>query len=302
MPRRQSTVRTRGLGAELREYRQNAGLTLKQVAAQLDWSYSTVSRSESGKRNLTSEDIASLLAVYNVTGEQRARLLGVAREADKPGWWETGRALGVTAALISFEQAAARITNYEPSLVPGLLQVSDYTRAIMRGAGITGEEAESAVATRIARQAILSREENAPEVLALIDEAALLRPVGGPRVMARQLRAILDAIERANVTVQVVPLSVGMHPGTAGAFVLLEFAKAHSVVHLEHKRSALFLEEPEDVDTFVSTVDTLRELALSPHESATLIADQLWGHEHDHEGDSGDGQVLAWRTVAEESS
>src|SRR5437868_3183674 len=113
MPRRQATVRTRGLGAELREHRKAAKLTLKQVAEQLGWSYSTVSRSESGKRNLGPEDVASLLAVYGIKGAERARLLDMARESDQPGWWEAGGADNITSTLIQFEQTASRVTNYE---------------------------------------------------------------------------------------------------------------------------------------------------------------------------------------------
>jgi hypothetical protein len=105
-----------------------------------------------------------------------------------------------------------------------------------------------------------------------MDEAVLRRPVGGRSVMAEQLRHAIKVAERPNVSIQVIPYQRGAHTGLDGSFVVLEFAKAQTIVHLEHKRSGLFLDEPEIVAPFVSAVDTLRGMALDPHRSAEFVA------------------------------
>lgn len=272
MPKRPATVRARGLGAELRELRETKKLTTREVAKHLGWSASTVSRTENGMRNISSEDVAALLVLYGVTGQERERLLALARESDQPGWWETqhpGLPSQLT-ALIGFESQAIRIVDVELILVPGLLQTPEYVRAMLDAASVPGLQAETRVATRLGRQALLSRPEP-PEYLAIVDESVLRRPVGGKAVMAEQIRHIGRVAERPNVSVQVIPYDCGAHAGLSGSYVLLEFAKARSIVHLEHKRSSLFLDEPDDVTPFVSTVDTLRNVALDPIRSIELL-------------------------------
>lgn len=272
MPRRPATVRARGLGAELRELREKCNLTTREVARRLGWSASTVSRTETGHRNISSEDVSALLAVYGVAGRERDHLLTLARETSQPGWWET-RHPGLPAqlsALIGFESQATRITDVELILVPGLLQTPEYTRALMEGGGIPTAEAETRIATRLGRQALLSRPQP-PEVVTIIDEAALRRPVGGRKVMIDQLHHLARVAENPNVTVQVVPYSAGAHPGLNGSFVVLEFAKARTIVHLEHKRSSLFLDDPEDTTPFTASIATLRDIALNPDDSVRFL-------------------------------
>jgi transcriptional regulator with XRE-family HTH domain len=273
MPKRPATVRARGLGAELRELREAKKLTTREVAKHLDWSASTVSRTENGIRNISSEDVAALLVLYGVPGQERERLLALARESDQPGWWETqhsGLPSQLT-ALIGFESQATRIVDVQLVLIPGLLQTPEYARSVMTRTGVPDNEIENLVATRIGRQVVLSRPDP-PDYLAIIDEAVLRRPTGGRAVMAGQLHHVVRMAERSNVTVQVVPFEEGAHEGLAGSFVMLGFAKARSIVHLEHRRSSLFLDEPDDVSPFVSGVDTLRDVAMSPSSSVEFIA------------------------------
>jgi transcriptional regulator with XRE-family HTH domain len=272
MPKRPATVRARGLGAELRELRHNTGLSTRAVAARLDWSPSMLNRIENGQRTITTEDVSALLVLYEITGAERDRLLGLARDSTQPGWWET-RAPGLPSqltALIGFESQATHITDVQLALIPGLLQTPEYTRALMQGGGVPALEAETRVATRLGRQAVLSRP-HPPEYLAIIDEASLRRPVGDEAVMAEQLRHVVRVAKRQNTTVQVIPYQQGAHPGLNGAYVILKFAKARTIVHLEHKRSSLFLDEPDDVKPFVAGVDTLREVALDPAQSAAFL-------------------------------
>lgn len=272
MPKRPPTVRARSLGAELRDLRLATGLSTRAVAARLGWSAALVSRTENGKRNIPVEDVAALLVVYGITGAERDRLLTLAREADRPGWWETSDP-GIPAqlkALIGFESQAIRIVNFELVLIPGLLQTPEYTRAVMESAEVPTLLAETRVATRLGRQAVLSRSDP-PELLAIIDEAALRRPVGGHEVMAQQLDHIVKTAERTNVTVRVIPFDCGAHAAMTSSFVALEFARANAVVQLEAKRSVVLLDDPEDVSPFGTLADTLQNVALAPGRSIAFL-------------------------------
>ncbi|MCO5994012.1 helix-turn-helix domain-containing protein [Actinoallomurus rhizosphaericola] len=261
------------MGAELRELREKSHLTTREVARRLGWSASTVSRTETGHRNISSEDVAALLALYGVAGKERDHLLALAREANQPGWWET-RHPGLPSqltALIGFESQATRITDVALIVVPGLLQTADYARAVMKAAGISAMHAETRVATRLGRQAALSRPAP-PQYLAILDEAVLRRPIGGRATMAAQLRHILSVAERPNVEVRVLAYDQGAHAGLAGSFVVLTFPKAPAIVHLEHKRSSLLLDEPGDVTAFIEAADLIRNVAFDPIRSAEFIA------------------------------
>ena len=273
MPKKgHSTARARSLGAELKELRAGTKLSTRAVAHRLGWSASTLNRIETGLRPVKSEDIAALLVIYNVTGTERDRLLELAREANQPGWWETARPdlPSQLTGLIGFESQATHITNVASVLIPGLLQTPEYARAVMASSGITTPSAETRVATRMGRQVILSRPEP-PELLAIVDEAALRRPMGGPRVMADQLRNIVRTCERPNVSVRVIPFEHGGHIGLNGPYVILQFAKAGTIVHMEHLRSGVFVDKPEDVAPFLAATDTLREAALDPAASEKFI-------------------------------
>jgi hypothetical protein len=227
---------------------------------------------ETGQRAISGEDVSALLVVYGVTGPDRERLIDAARDSDRPGWWETAPT-GLPEqlpALIGFESQAERITDVSLVLIPGLLQIPEYARALMDAAGIPRVDAETRVATRLGRQAVLSRPDP-PSFLAILDEAALRRPIGGRAVMAQQLRYALRVAERPNVSIRVIPYDRGAHASLTGSFLLLEFAQAQTIVHLEHTGSSMFVDAPEKVSPFVSAVDTLRDAALDPRRSAEFV-------------------------------
>ncbi|MEV0057971.1 helix-turn-helix transcriptional regulator [Saccharopolyspora shandongensis] len=275
------SARARGLGAELRQLRNGSGYKQEEVAKRLGLSKATMSRIESGAKTVTEADVSAILAILGVTGEDRNRLLKLVREQDQPGWWETG-VPGLPkqlTGLLEFERDASQIGCLGMVLVPGLLQTSDYVRAVMRGSGVDAADIEARVAIRLGRQEILTKP--TPVVFhALIDASVLRRVVGGPRVMTEQLRHILKMARRRNVTIQVIPEEVATHPGLEGSFVLLEFPKARSIVHLEQRRLGAFLDEPADVADYAKVLDTLQRVTLSPADSAKLIArraDELEG-------------------------
>jgi transcriptional regulator with XRE-family HTH domain len=265
MPRRPPGVRARALGAELREFRAAAKLSTRAVAERLGWAYSTINRIETGKRKTTTDEVSALLVVYNVKGDERDRLIELAREVDQPGWWETGHpsVQKQLTALIGFEATATGIVDFAPVLVPGLLQAPEYTRALLISMGMADSLAETMVSMRMGRQAILSKPDP-PEYLAIVDEAVLRRPIGGPRVMADQIHRMLKEMTRPNVTVQAIPLRVGGHTGLDGPYVVLSYAKSRTIVHLEHKRSGIFVDEPDDIGPFLEATATLQRIALDP--------------------------------------
>lgn len=282
MRKRKATVRARGLGAELKELRLRAALSTRAVGERLGWSASTVSRIETGNRGVTSEEVAAMTVVYQATQEERDTLVDLAKEADQPGWWETGDPSlpKQLTALIGFEAQATAITDASISFVPGLLQTQDYARATMAASHVPTQATEARVATRMGRQVVLTRPKP-PAYTAFFDEAVLRRPLGGHAVMAEQLCHLVRASQRPNITLQVIPFEQdgGGHVALSGSFMLLEFVKARTIVHLEHRRSSLFLDDPRDTEVFLGDIARLRANALNPEESANLLVEAARSYE-----------------------
>lgn len=275
MGKTRSNAVLRELGAELAEARRAAGFSLRSLAEAAEISsHSRVSEVEQGRRILDIAEYERILAALGFSGEDQERILGIVRSEEGPGQLETGPPdIGHNLlTLIDYEQSASRITSAAPLLIPGLLQTSDYARAIL------GSEAK--VAMRSGRRDILTRR-NPAEFLALIDSEALVRPIDAPDVMLDQLQHLLKMGTHPNVTIQVVGSTRrGYNPMLAGPFELIEFTKARPVVHLEHHRAAAFLWEEADVGAFMEAADTLRrEVAMSPEASLELIAEIVNGME-----------------------
>lgn len=238
-----------------------------------------VSRTENGLRATNAEEVASILGAYGVTGGDRERLLALARDAETPGWWEPGDSIYPAAlkALIGFETQAIQMTTVETSLIPGLLQTAEYARAVMQACDVPPLEAETRVATRLGRQAILSRP-TPPRLFAFIDEASLRRPVGGPHAMAEQLRHIRRAAARPNISVRIIPFHTGAHAALSGPFTILEFERAKTLVHQEGKRTLCFVDSGPEVETFRTCVDTLRATSLTPERSIEYLDSIITDH------------------------
>jgi transcriptional regulator with XRE-family HTH domain len=210
---RHGTARIRSLAGELKDLRDQAGLNTREAAAKVGMSASTLNRLENGSRTIDPEEVSALLVAYGVTGVERERLLSLAREVNLPGWWETSGSGGLPKhlpALIGFEAEATMIVHVSMLLVPGLLQTADYIRGVMSGMGVRGPDLETRVATRLGRQAVLTRPQP-PQYLAILDEAVLRRPVDGAHIMADQLRHIIECAQKPHVDVRVLPFSRGTH-------------------------------------------------------------------------------------------
>ena len=274
MQDREPTIRSRELGEGLRRAMHNAGLTGKDVARLLDLSPSWVSRLISGKRNVTAVQASAFLAVCRAPSAERERLLELCDEQHTPGWFQQhGSRLPLQlVTLIDHENKAVAISSFVSTVMPGLLQTGDYTRALLKEAGrVPVDEIDARVAARLARQSLFSRDRPARFTFYL-HEFVLRLPVGGPAVMIDQLQQLQRLSLRPYLTLRVVPASLGAHAATAGSFTLMEFAEFKPVVYLESETSSLFLEKPVEIAAYQDILESLAQTALGEGESRELIA------------------------------
>ena len=184
--------------------------------------------------------------------------------------------------MIALEAAAESVLHYHPSLIPGLLQTEAYMEEIVRSSllveppGVVSQRVE----VRLTRQAVLTQDEDPLGMTAVLDEAGLRRQVGGPQVMYEQLLHLAEIAARPNIALQVLPLARGSHPAMAGGFTILQFPGVieSSVVYLDNMTSDIFVEREAEVHYYRLAFDRLREMALEPRQSVTLItqiADQI---------------------------
>jgi Domain of unknown function (DUF5753)/Helix-turn-helix domain len=278
------TVRRMLVGAQLRRLRTEAGLSREQAGEAIRASEWKIHRLENGQVGFKERDIVDLLRRYGVTDpDEVAAFRLLAREANEPGWWQQyGDLLPQWfRAYIDLESAATLIRTYEGQLVPGLLQTEDYMRAVIAGAHPSQppEEVERRVGLRLARQAQLTRRD-APRLWAVVDEAALRRPVGGPDVMRGQLERLIDATKLANVTLQVLPLAIGAHPAMVGAFSILRFADGElpDVVYFEHLTNAAYLDKRDEVEKYLDVMEILCVASEPPVRTVELLDKILSEH------------------------
>lgn len=268
------TVRRRRLGLELRRLREQGKLTLEEVEARTGLSASKLSRLEGAARGARPADVEQLLRLYGADEPLSEFLLMLAKDGGKRGWWQTYDIAPVYADLISLEADAASVSNYEPLLIPGLLQTAAYARAAIGAVSMTAtpEEISPLVEVRMARQSVLTRP-TPLKLRAIIHEAALTARAPGPGVMRDQLQRLLDVAEYPHVTIQVLPSDAELHPGATGGFALLGFGRpGMDVVLLEHLNSSLYIEDPADVGDYTEAFERLTASALSFDQSLALIA------------------------------
>lgn len=277
------TLRARRLAVELTNRREAAGLTREEVARRLEWSTSTIFRIETGRSRPQPRSVRELLDLYEVTGTERDGLIQLAREARQPGWWHSFRDVlpNPYEVYIGLEAGAESLRNFEPLVVPGLLQTPDYARALIKGGAqeLNPDEIERRVEVRITRQRTLIRKDR-PRLWAIVDEAVIHRVVGNPAIMHGQLHHLISATEEGKTTLQVVPFSAGAHAGTTGPFVIFGFPEPSDphVVYVETLAGDLYLEQRADVARYTIAFERLRATALSPDDSIKLmqrVADNL---------------------------
>jgi transcriptional regulator with XRE-family HTH domain len=275
MPGTGPTVRARRLGQRLRDLRERAGLGADEAARRLGWSRAKLVRFETATAVPRSADAAAMCDLYGARSDERAMLVQLAGDAGKRGWW-TAYDDVLTGSYVADEALASRIRMWEPQLVPGLLQVETYAWAVIEtGRPGNVEDVQRRVMARMARRTLLSRP-GAPELIAVVDEAVLRRPVGGPAVMREQLEELLRP--RANVTARVVPFAVGAFAGLEGGFTLLDFPAETTFpteVYAESIAGDLYPESAEQLSRITLAFERISEVALPPDESAGLIRQSI---------------------------
>lgn len=215
-----------------------------------------------------------MLALYQVGEPELEDLMAVARETRQRGWWQPYGSV-LTGAYIGFEAAAQLIRSFEAQCVPGLLQIEDYARHVIQAAKTetSALEVDNRVKVRLARSGLLTQEDPVT-FWCVIDESVLRRQVGGREVMKRQLEHIAATAALPNVTIQVLPLDAGAHPGMEGSFVLLRFPDNADpdTVYVTLATGGVFQEKADELQLYERIFDRLRDAALPPDESIALVA------------------------------
>jgi hypothetical protein len=253
---------------------EKANLSGKHAAHLLGWSESKVSRMLTGHQAVKEADISALLALCLVKGDEKERLLELAREYNQAGWLQQhGSSLPEQLrTLINQENQATQITVFDALRIPGLLQTSDYARALMeRSVTVTADRVESLVNARINRQSIFSRDYR-PDFTFYIHEFAFRLPVGGPVVMSAQLHQLLQMSVRRYITIRVIPASFGAFATVDNSCRLVEFAEMKPVVYVEEQTAGNFMEDATTVAVYRKIFSALADCALDEGESKDAIA------------------------------
>jgi transcriptional regulator with XRE-family HTH domain len=256
------TVQRLVLGGQLHKLRESRGITAEQAAESIRGSHSKISRMEHGRVGFKERDVADLLTLYGVTDtEERSALLNLAREANTPGWWHAYSDILPAWAqpYVGLEAAASVIRTYQIQIIPGLLQTEGYARALIRqGSAATEEQISRRGELRASRQEILRRPD-APQLWVVVDEGALRRPVGSRQVVREQLQYLIEIADHPAVTLQIMPFAAGAHSAMGGPFTILRFAEPDlaDVVYIEQLTSALYLDKPAEVDSYLEVMEQL---------------------------------------------
>ncbi|WP_433333257.1 helix-turn-helix domain-containing protein [Spirillospora sp. CA-294931] len=276
-----STVRRILLGSQLRRLREARGVSRQDAGYVIRASESKISRLELGRVSFKERDVDDLLTLYGVTDpDERKSLLQLAQEANTPGWWHRYNDVLPQwfQTYVGLEESAALIRTYEVQFVPGLLQSEGYARAVFRlgNAAAPEHEIDQRVELRLQRQERLTGPD-APRLWAVLDEAALRRPLGGPEVMRGQLEHLIEVSKLPNVTIQIMPFRFGGHAAEGGAFTILRFPEQDlpDVVYVENLTGAMYLDKRDDVDTYLQAMERLCVDSATPERTVELLGDLL---------------------------
>lgn len=274
------TLRRRRLSARLRKIREDRKLHAVQVDRSLGWTVGKIARMERNEwKRPSPRDIEDLCTLYEVDDETRAYLVDLAKQSRQAGWWRPYADVipNAYSEYIGLEAEAQEAETFELAVVPGLFQTVDYATALNVAGpyGLTEERARSQAELRATRAEVLTRQHDPLKLWAIIDEAALRRPVGGERVHREQLRHLLEITNLPNVVFQVIPQSVGAHPGTLSSFTVLAFPSAEDdpCAYVEILGSELFVEAAAQVEVYRRTHRLLAANALRPAQSRALLAE-----------------------------
>jgi transcriptional regulator with XRE-family HTH domain len=270
------------LRGELVRLRKERAMTQEQVAGALEWSPSKLIRVEGGRSSITKVDLDALLTLYGVSSpEERERLVSLNRSARDRGWWDAYKNYGLDETYLNYvgyEAGASVIRQSLNTVVPGLLQTREYAVVLTENSADAADRVRPVVDLRMQRQAELAKRSVPPRQYYVLDEAVVRRHVGikrDPAIMPNQLRHMADRVESDElVTVQVIPFTIGAHPGQSGPFTLLEFdGDLPDVLYLDAGRRAISMIVGSDprVGEYVDNFAALLEDALSVEQSLAFI-------------------------------
>ncbi|MEV0281751.1 helix-turn-helix transcriptional regulator [Streptomyces sp. NPDC050610] len=269
------------LGSELRRLRIESAMTAAAVAKRFHWGASKVNRLETAANGRVPVlDVRVLCQLYGASAETTAMLEGYAQvTTSNRDWWQSEEYRPVIKpgfkAFLTVESTAQSTHTYESEFVPGLLQNEAYVRAIhQRGhTGLDEETIDKLVAVRVMRQEALQRTLAPLKLTAVINEAVLRRRVGGPRVMRDQLLHMIELAALSNIKLQVVPFSIGVHPGMNGPFATFRFRDSafKPIVYVENLASAGISRREDDVEKYEEAFSDLQAVAPGPEESLKMI-------------------------------
>jgi transcriptional regulator with XRE-family HTH domain len=270
------TLRSRRLGMELRRIRESLGYNTHAAARLLNRTQSSISKLETGHRGIRVPALLQILDTYGVTDpDRRAALVRLAKDARKTGWWQSYEMLSPEDMdLIGLEAEACEIRYFELILVPGLLQIEAYIRALLSRGPFAGDQAliDQLVAVRLQRAEVLTHSDP-PTLQVVVDEAALHRRVGGRDVMDAQFKHLLEMCELPNVEFQVLPFASGAHSGVAGAFIVLTVGDSGNwkVVAIDSLTEMSYREDEAQIAAYESSYTLLRAAALTQRDSQRLV-------------------------------
>lgn len=272
-------ISRRKLKGELRAARAATGLTREAAAAALDWSLSKLVRIETGDQGVSVTDLKAMLQLYKVTDQSTVQeLTEQARNSRGHTWWGGYRDVVSKqyGQLLGYEGSASYIRTFHPLLIPGLLHTDDYAFELRR-VRTSDDETRRLVNLLIERQERLFDQPKVPESTFVFGEEALTRPIGGSTIMRRQLRHLLEVSNSPAISMQIVPFSVGAHPGLIGPFTLLGLADSgEDLLFLESAGGDLVnRDDQEMIISFAEHFEAIRNLALSENESRTLIEHKI---------------------------
>jgi len=279
-------VQRRRLRVELRKAREAAGLSQKDVAPEMDWSMSKLIRIETGAVTISINDLRVLLQLYKIDDQERVdMLISMARACKEPAWWWPYREVlsSEFSTMLSYESAASIIRNFEPLLVPGLLQTDEYARATLGEmfppvARVDTEiltEVDSLVDLRMERQDRLGQRTDKPKLFFAMDEAVLYRWVGGAQVMRRQLERLKAALSDDYATIWIVPFQQGLYQRMRGAYLLFELPGAEEnedLLYIEDFRGEFLIKDDlQDTAVYLEAFWRIEQIARKNDDAVALV-------------------------------
>jgi transcriptional regulator with XRE-family HTH domain len=261
------SVRRRRLGRALRGLRDAKGMTSEAAAKVLGIDQSTLSKIETADRNVTRPVLLALLSVYGADPRQQDELLALHATAREKGWYQ---AYGVQpGAYVDWETEAVKVQDFEPLLIPGILQTPAYAEEVIAASqpDLPDEQRAQSLATRQARTELLNNL-GETQLWYVVGEAAFRTMVGGRAVMHDQVAHVLAVADSvAGVTVQVLPYEAGAHMAMTGAFSILTFADLPPLGAVEHVLTTAWFERTRDLNVLTTAFGRLSAQALSPKET-----------------------------------